>query len=266
MILSNYYARQRLGFFGLNNFGSLPDDIRGHILSVRPENPGETEALLNNSDGLQRVNGLYARWATAVALSKQIDAVRDQPEASALNTAESAAAANLTTSLERARNYYPWGSVWGRTPGNQAGLDAALASLSAGLDDYLGRIERMFVRTKDAIEVRIMDQAAREHAAAEEQVKRAQEATARAENLRAQQASEAAKQAVIEAQNTALAVQAQVESQRTIARAQETRILGLPISIAAPAGLGIAGLLFFLTRKKSGGTAVNGYRRRRRRS
>lgn len=268
MILSNHYIRQQLGFNGLRGFEALPADIRGYILAVRPENPGETEALLNNSDGLLKVPQLQARWNQAVALSTQIDAIRGDPLAQNLDAQESGAAATLLNALERARNYYPWcNRPWNRGESCQLGLDGALKALDDGLTAYLSTINRLFVAAKDAMDIRAQDQAAQQHKQAEATTTTAAAVAATQENIRATQAAEGAKSAALEAQNVALAVKAQIQSQKAIAEATEPRILGLRQSIAIPIGLGGAALLFFVMRRSGGAAAkpMQGYRRRRRR-
>lgn len=259
-------------------FSGLPEDIRSFILERRPDHPSETENLLNNPDGLRKVPDLYGRWNQAVALSNSIDQIRGDPLASSLNASEQGVANSLLSALERTRNYYPWGAIFGRSEPNQQGLDAALNAVNNGLTDYLSRIRGMYDQTQAAIVAReaarqqaaiAAEEAERQRqiqaqaAAQAEQVRQAQ-AAAEAEAARSRAAAEAAKAAVIESQSVALAVKAEIQAKKDIAAAQAPKILGMPISVVLPVGLAAMGALFVMSRKKpaAAGASVAGYRRR----
>lgn len=261
---------QLMGLAGVG-FGGLPDDFRSYILSQRPENPGETEALLNNDDGLRKVPDFANRWMVAVGLSQQVDQIRGDPASSSLNSKESGLANNLLGALVRARNYYPWGSVWGRTQSNQAGLSAALSALDTGLSQYISQVQAGLDAARAAIDAReqAKAKAAAEAAEADRQRQLAAQAAAAAAA-----AADAAKQAQsqqvrAEASTAALVAQqkevvAQLDFDKLVRKAQAPKIFGIPLVVAVPVMLaGTVGVVMVVMRKKSG-AAMGGYKRRRR--
>src|SRR5258706_3741836 len=240
---------QLIGF----NFEGIPSDYRQAILDVRPENPVETDRLISLGDGLQLVPEFANKWTTSSSLSSAVDDLRSDPAAATLAKVEQGLSSQLMDALLRARNFYPWGNAFGRTPANQAGLNAALGQLISLTSQYLDQIPSMIKRTQTAIADRETAKNEAIQHEAELQAKTASASTAEQESRRA-----TAQSSAFTAQTTEL--KSKLEYEKLERKSQQTLIFGMPLSIVAPVGLAAAVGLFLVTRRKSSGP-MSGYRR-----
>lgn len=256
--------RRKMGFFGAmfgagSRFADLPQDYRSFILSQRPEHPSETESLVQNPDGLPKIANFAERWNQVVSISREVDQIRSDPAAAALNSREQGLANNLLNGLLAARSYYPYDGFFIRTPATHASLNAALASIDRGLSQYASEVSGLLASAKQAIKDREASQARAAQAAidaqaaeseriAKESLDRANTAARHAQEellLKAQAQSE-----TYEAQTTGLTQQ--IAYEKLVKKANAPKFLGLPLGIAIPGALAVLGTgLFFVLRRKA---------------
>lgn len=212
-------------------FGALPENVAGYLNDAVPGNPGETKALMDNDDGLKKVWNFNGRWAQAVSLSKETDAVRSDPAASALNSIEASLASRLLSGLTAARNNYPWGNTWGRTKSRQKALTEALAEIGNALDAYNEQVAGHLNQVKAQIVDRAAAEAVTRRKAeeakaqqAEAQRKQAEAEAAEAEKRRSEAAAKAATAAKQE-------VKAGIELKKLVEFEKAPKLFGVPLSI-----------------------------------
>lgn len=248
----------------LSGLGALPGDVRWFIKERRPENPHETDWLVGEKpDGFMRIPDFYGRWSAAVAISNEVDQIRGDPYASALNSKETAYANAMYEQFDRARNYYPWGqTIGGRISYNQQMLDAALGRIDALLGDYLVNIKALLAQTRRQIEERESARADREvavehasKAAAIAAAKASEKTTAVDEGLRAVASKDA-----FTAKKDELVAQLDLET--LVKKVQAPKIFGIPVAVVVPVALaGAVGVVLMVRKKRAAQLA--GYRRRR---
>lgn len=251
----------------------------GYIMSspFRPQDfPGyaglpTSENLLPNrwsreatTDGLGKISGFQGLYAEAQALSAAVDALPDFPDFAAVKDFERGLNVALIQQLKAVAYNYEWdctpcGFFTGRSTARQQALDAAISATGATLEKYKQLPAKIAAATV-AFDKRNADfqraQAAARQAEENELLLRARESAAKTAQAAAVEA-EATSQVV--ASQTAALTQ-QVEYERLQRKANQTYVLGMPLSVVVPGALVLAvGALVLVRRKKS----LAGYRRRR---
>lgn len=265
MILSNHYVRQQLGFADLRGFDALP---------AASEVVRNIWALEAASDGLGQIPDFGAKYTAAQAASQTVDSLpRDVPEFTATIDFERGLNATLQAQIKDVAFNYEW-DVWdplhiiriARSTSRQAALQGNIVQVGKVLTDY-AKIPGMIATATAAYDKRQAAKQAAIQADLEETAEQARLLTAKASAQVADQVfirSKATAAAAVE-ERAATATQFDIVNiQKQIAKAQEMKILGLPVSTVIPLGLGGAALLFFLTRRKAAAPKLQGYRRRRR--
>lgn len=213
--------------------------------------------FFEGKDGLGKLPNFFVRYASASNLSREVDAVRSEREASGVASLERALAANVDTHLRAAARYYEWDSVFGRSRARQQQLDGALSGLDAALNDFLSRVPGALNEARAAIQARIAaeQRAAQERIdsqrAIEEAARRAAEAKAAASLL---ETTTVEKAIVVE---RAELVTAQAEATKEVAvasaaaqRAMAPKLAGMTYGTAAAVGAALVGGIYWMSTQK----------------
>lgn len=236
---------------GGGGFGGLPPDMRDFILANRPENPGETDALLNSGiDGLRMVPDAAGRYSTAVALSREVDELRGDPLMAQWLTEIDAWEAKIKDALLRARNFYPWdnrvlGVPVGRTARSAEGLVLAITQFATFTQAYVNKVPTMLQTTRARIAER---EEARHQAAVDaqnridaEEIARKKDADLRIDN--ADKDIAIAKGAKLIAEN---------DYEKLVKKMNAPKLFGIPLSIVVPVVLaGGVGVFIIARRSRS---------------
>lgn len=247
-----------LGVYGFGFFGELrdPSDVG---LSGQ-----DAQWFVMNKDGLNGSadstvsadsRSLYGRYQQAMLWAHQADAVRDQPQAMPLFVAAlDAIGPRLSDALYRAAQNYPWGGLFERAPARATALRAALSELDQLVNQFNSVAASGYAKWQAYLD------AARAQQVAQQQTTTAQQQQQVAQtNLNTQQANQQTVQTQLETVKTGLDLTAIIKSIQgsPATRADtggETRILGMPLAVAIPVGIGAVGLLgvgaYFAFRKR----------------